>query len=810
MKKLKIFSLMLGMLILIIPHAIATDVMGRATLYGRITDAKTGESLPGVNVYIPDLQVGTVSDVNGDYRLENIPEAKMMVQLSFVGYQTLAESIHLTPDTRRDFALSPSAREITEIVITGLSQATARNRTPTPIAVVSKTELLQTAATNAIDAIAQQPGVSEVTTGAAISKPVIRGLGYNRVVVVNDGVRQEGQQWGDEHGIEIDPYSINHVEILKGPASLVYGSDAMAGVINMIAAPSLPVGKMAGSVLFNYQTNNGLYGVSADMQGNKKGLIWDLRLSGREAHAYQDRYDGYVFNSGFKENAVSGMVGLNRDWGYSHLHFSMYNLTPGIVEGERDSLTGNFVKAIMLPNGTEGVAIATHSDMMSYSPKTPYQKIHHYKLVLDNTILLNQGYLKTIFGFQQNQRQEYADILKPNAYGLYFLLNTLSYDVRYVFPDWKGINFSTGVNGMEQTSQNKGSEFLVPAYNLFDIGGFVMAKRTFGKLDLSAGIRYDRRQEHGSSLYLDANEAPTSSTDPTATLRFPSFNSVFTGTSGSVGAAYQLPGGLYTKLNLSRGYRAPNIAELGSNGVHEGTFRYEVGNPDLKPESSMQFDYSLGYNSEHVSTELNLFTNNVNNYIFLRKETLPNGADLLTDGVSTFKYVSGDANLKGGEFTIDVHPHPLDWIHFQNSFSYVEGVLRNQPDSSRNLPFMPPARWQSELRFNAKKVGGVLQNAYVSFGVDMFFAQNKIYSAFNTETASPRYTLMNLGLGTDFVHNSKTICSLYVTVNNLADVAYQSHLSRLQYAPVNNVTGRTGVYDMGRNIDFKLIFPLNF
>ena len=791
-------------------HAENAHVRGKGTLNGIVTDAVSGEMIPGVNVYISDFQVGAITDTRGCYSLANLPEGKFMVQVSFVGYETVVTTVFIDANTRCNFAMKPSAREINEVVITGLAQATEKNKAPTPIALLSKQELLQTTAPNAIDAISKLPGLASVTTGAAISKPIIRGLGYNRVVVVNDGIRQEGQQWGDEHGIEVDAYSLNRVEVLKGPASLAYGSDAMAGVINIISAPSLPEGSMAGNVLLNYQTNNGLVGQSTSFAGSKRGYSWNLRLSNKMAHAYQNSYDGYVYNSGFRENAVSGIVGVNRSWGFSHLHFGIYNLKPGIVEGERDDITGKFLKLVALPHNTEGETIASHTDMLSYNPKTPYQKVNHYKAALNSNISMGGGYLKTTVGFQQNRRQEFANVLEPNSYELYFLLNTFNYDARYSFPEWNGVSLTAGVNGMRQASQNKGSEVLVPEYNLFDMGGFTMLKRSFGRLDISGGARFDLRHQHGEELLLDENEEPTSASNPNAVERFRAFSGNFSGVSGSLGAAYQLPAGFYTKLNLSRGFRAPNIGELGSNGVHEGTLRYELGDPLLKSETSLQLDYSLGYSSEHVAAEVNLFTNSVTNYIFLRKLTTLAGADSLVDGNSAFKFVSGDAILRGGEITVDIHPHPLDWIHFQNSFSYVEGTLQNQPDSMHHLPFIPAPRFQSEVRLNAEKLGRLLHNTYFSLGVEVMLAQDKLYEAYGTETRSSGYTLLNMGVGSDIAVGKRTICSLFITVNNLTDVAYQSHLSRLKYAAVNNATGRSGVYNMGRNIDFKLIFPLNF
>ncbi len=721
----------------------------------------------------------------------------------------IAENIDLSTTASKDFSLEETIAELNEVVVTGLSQSAEKNRTPTPITTISPIQLKQISATNIIDAIATLPGISQVTTGSGISKPVIRGLGYNRVVVVKDGIRQEGQQWGDEHGIEIDEYSINKVEILKGPASLAYGSDAMAGVINLISAPTLPNGQITGNLLANYQTNNGLIGYSANLGGNQNGFIWDIRYSNKMAHAYQNKYDGYVFNSGFTENNIGGIIGVNKAWGYSHLHFSTYNLTTGIVEGERDSATGNFIKPIAENYTTEGSAIASNSDFQSYKQLTPFQKIHHYKLVLNNSFVFGNGSLKTIIGWQQNQRQEYADVLAPNDYGLYFLLNTINYDVRYNLPEKNNVNISFGTNGMYQTSQNKGSEFLIPEYNLFDIGFFGIVKKSYKKLDISGGMRYDIRNESGKDLFLNADGEKTETTDSTSFHQFSVFHSTFSGISGSIGATNQFNENVFTKLNLSKGFRAPNIAEVSANGVHEGTINHIIGVPTLKAENSFQLDYALGINSQHIAAEADLFYNSITNYIYLQKLQSVNGGDSITDGFSTFKYASGDANLYGGEISIDIHPHPFDWLHFENSFSYVQSVQVNQPDSTKYLPFTPSPKFSSELRADAKKLSGNLHNCFIKIGVDYYFEQNKFYAAFGTETATPSYIILNVGIGTDVVSKSRTLFSLYISANNWTDVAYQSHLSRLKYGAENNATGRTGVYNMGRNISLKLIVPID-
>ncbi len=801
---------LLGVILFIPPTLFAADYSAdKTTLSGTVTDKITGESLPGVTIYITDLKTGAITGSDGKYKIENLPQSKVIVQVSLIGYKTIVDNINLSMTTTKDYILEETVTEMNEVVVTGVSQATERKRTPTPVTTVSKIQLQQVSSTNIIDALATEPGISQVTTGAGISKPVIRGLGYNRVVVVNDGIRQEGQQWGDEHGIEVDEFAVNKVEILKGPASLSYGSDAMAGVISMISAPTLPDGTIQGNALLNYQSNNGLFGESANVAGNRKGFIWDLRYSNKMAHAYKNKYDGYVFNSGMKENSVSALIGFNKSWGYSHLLFSAYNLTPGIVEGDRDSTTGKFVKPVALDDTTEGSEIAGDADFKSYTPVTPYQEIHHYKAVLNNTFLFGNGSLKTTIGFQQNQRQEFGDVLKKDQYGLYFLLNTTSYDVKYFFPEKNNFNISVGVNGMQQSSRNKGTEFLVPEYDLFDIGTFAVVTKSAGKLDISGGLRYDYRTETAKDLFLNAEGNVVLPGNTGAMEKFKAFHSVFTGISGSIGATYQFSDLVYSKLNFSRGYRAPSIGEVGANGVHDGTTRYEIGDPNLKAENSLQVDYALGFNSEHVTAEIDLFNNAIDNFIFPGKVSSVSGGDSLTEGFQTFKFYAAKANLSGGEISIDIHPHPFDWLHFENSFAYVRSVRLNQPDSSKYLPFTPPAKFSSEIKANLKKASKHFGNAFVQFGADYYFLQDKFYAANETETATPAYTLLNFGIGTDFISKEKTIFSLLVSISNVADVAYQSHLSRLKYEAINYATGRTGVFNMGRNISFKLIVPID-
>jgi len=697
-----------------------------------------------------------------------------LMLLLLLGTTTVSAVESTENDTVHGHALE-GAMHLNEVVVTGVTGQSLLKNTPSAISVITPKELESVTSTNIIDAITTQPGVSQVTTGNGISKPVIRGMGYNRVLVVNDGIRQEGQQWGDEHGVEIDGSTVGSVEILKGPASLMYGSDALAGVIVFKPAPIMSMGTMKVGGLLEYQTNNGLYAYSLNFKGNQKGFVWNWRYSGKGAHAYKNKYDGYVFGSSYWEQALSGMTGINKRWGFSHLTLSYYHLKPGIIEGERDETTGELL-------GEDGC---------SYSIFLPYQQVYHYKAVSDNTFYIGDGSMKVLLGYQQNRRKEYEEDYVD--YGLYFRLHTVNYDVRYLSPDMSGWKISTGVNGMYQKSENLGSEYLVPAYNLFDAGMFATTTKSFGRLNFSGGLRFDVRHLHSYSLYEDGEE------------RFTDFSRNFNGLTGSVGITYELAKELDLKLNISRGFRAPNISELGSNGEHEGTLRYEIGNKDLKPEKSWQFDLGLDYSSAIFSAELALFANFVNDYIYSAKLANSDGSEILTEGLSTYGFMSGDARLLGGEILLDLHP--LKKLHFENTLSYVNAQLLDQPEESKYLPLTPAPRWVSEAKYYIiKNSKGWLDNLFVKVGMDLNFEQNHYYAANNTETATPAYTLWNVQIGGDIMRKGSRFCSIYLTCENLTDKAYQNHLSRLKYCDVNTVTGRMGVYNMGRNFGIKIVF----
>ncbi|MCC6251905.1 MAG: TonB-dependent receptor [Bacteroidia bacterium] len=783
--------------------------VGQNSLSGYIKDKDTEEALPGVSVYIPDLRVGTTTDKYGFYKIENLPALKLLIQISLLGYKPNNEVIDLNATSSRDFVLEPAATELHEIVVTGLSQHEEIRKTPYSMSSITSLQLKQNAGTNIIDALAHTAGVSQVTTGPGISKPIIRGLGYNRVVVVNDDIRQEGQQWGDEHGVEIDEYSVEKVEILKGPASLIYGSDAMAGVINILSSAYFPEGQISGNIQSTYQTNNGLVGLSLNASGNKSGKIWSIRGSRKIAHDYKNKYDSYVYNSRFQENGFSGVMGLNKSRGYVHLHYGLYQLIPGIIEGRRDS-SGHFIRNVAINDSTEEQSQIGKRDFLRYNPEVPFQQVLHSKISLNSNILLHKGSLKTVLGWQQNQRKEFANIRDIHEYELFMNTNTLSYDARYTVPDIFQYQISCGIGGMYQQTENRAEEYIIPDYHLFDAGIYTLVNRKYNKLNVSGGIRYDMRTEQTKELWVDSLDLPTKPGMQNVTQKFKNMKLMFYGLSGSIGGSYQLNKFIYYKLNLSHGYRMPNIAELTAHGVHHGTMNYIIGSSSLKPENSWQLDNGFSCIAEHVTAEVSLFYNHVNNFIYLSKLSNHLGQDSLTDTYPTFTYKAAHAHLYGGEINIDFHPHPVHWLHFENRIDWVNAVHANMPDSMKYLPNIPPPRLAFEVRADLRSASRIIKNAYVKFEVQKYFSQQRYFKAYQTETATQGYTIINLGVGTDIVRKSSTLFSIYLNMINLTDIAYQSHLSRLKYLDINQVTSRHGVFNMGRNFTLKLIFPFYY
>ena len=798
-----------GLLLLL---TLCNATFAQNSLSGKITDANTGEAIVGAMVYFPEIKMGVSSDINGTYRMANLPKGKLLVEAKFISYGSFIKQINVNGPTALDIQLSQSTA-LKEVVITALGNVTNTLRSAVPVTIVNHETFTQQSSTNVVDAIATQPGVTAITTGPGISKPEINGLGFNRVLTLFDGERQEDFQWGDDHGILIDPYAVYDAEVIRGPASLQYGASAEAGVISFKSQPFAESGKIQGSYLSEYHTNNGYIGNSFNIGGNKNGLVWSFRGSSELAHDYQNPKDGYVWGSAWQQENGRFVIGINKSWGFSRLTISALHRRIQVPDGNRDS-AGNFLFDTPLANGQ---AYPTHSNFVSYDPSIAGDKIlKEYQSWWQNSFNVGKGKLGIDIGFTQSVHH---DIDTGTIGQCNILVNDIPFSIKYQSENENtGVKLTTGINGTYEFEHNMTAppppyvpDYEIPDYNNFQIGGYGVVEKTFDKLTLSGGLRYDVSNFVGKGMLLDSTGRITSANNPNATVQFTPFNNTYTGFSGSIGATYQLDDNNYLKLNVSKSFRAPAINELTSNGNNIGSNAVQLGNINLKAEQGYQVDIAYGYDGKDISFEADGFYNHINNFIFGDR------TDSVSGGLPVYQFVSTNvAILTGVSGYLNIHPQATKWLELNNGFTYIYSYLPNQTDSTQHIPWIaaPHVSTDVKLKLNNRK-GSILKGTFFKLGLEKYWAQNDIYSAYYTEIPSAAYTLFNAGIGTKLVNpkNGRDILSLYLTGSNITNVAYADHLNLAQYFHAINGNLQTvtqqnqGVYNMGRNFSLKVVVP---
>jgi iron complex outermembrane receptor protein len=411
----------------------------------------------------------------------------------------------------------------------------------------------------------------------------------------------------------------------------------------------------------------------------------------------------------------------------------------------------------------EEIGEQTHSKDL----QLPFQEIDNHILSFDNTLFFNNSSLDVKAGYLFNDRREFED--DPALAALRLKLNTFNYDVKYNLPELGKFETIVGLQGMFQNNKNEGEEILIPNANTTDIGVLATSHYHLEKVDLQAGIRFDSRK-------IESEAAR----NPLDVDFIPALNKTFTSFTAALGAKLDLVENLSARINFASGFRAPNLAELTSNGVHEGTNRYERGNANLTNEQNFQTDISLEYRNEHVEFFANGFYNVVNNYIFISptNETI--------DDTQVYDYLQNDATLYGGEFGFHLHPHPLDWLHLESSFETVTGKLNNDV----YLPLIPANSIRNTFRVELHD-GKIRKFSSAFVTLDNTFDQKNI-SDFETRTGG--YSLLSAGIESSF-QLQKIVLKLGINGTNLTDKEYTSHLSRFK---------PDGIFNIGRSINVNL------
>jgi len=794
-------------------------------LTGTVRDARH-QPVPFVGVGVVGTALGTTADAAGHYLLRGVPPGPQRLRTSAVGF---APAERVVPSTGQvvDFVLAAAPASLGEVVVTGVGRTTEIRRSPVPIAALDRREMLRNANTNAIDAAVRGvPGLSAVTTGPNISKPFIRGLGYNRVLTMYNGLRQEGQQWGDEHGLEVDGYDVERVEVVKGPASLLYGSDAVAGVVNLLPAlPQGPSGELHGEALAEYQSVNGLIGTSLGLNYQKNGFQTSLRASHRLAHDYRNAADGPVYNTGYRELALTGMLGVQKSWGSAYGYLTGYDNRQEIPDGSRDSLSRHFTRQV-LENGTDDIRnrpLVPGEELNSYGISDLRQRIRHYRAFGRGTVRLGGGELRLLLGAQRNHRQEFNHPTAPAQPGLDLQLATYSYDARYLLPAWRGYELTVGGNGMTQLNEHlNATDFPIPAYQLFDLGGFGVLKKVLRALELTGGLRYDTRTVRWDDFYVAPNPATgflgaAGAGTAGAELQFPTFQNHYRGVSASLGGSYAVGPRLVLRANVARGYRAPNIPEIGSNGLDPGAHIVYLGNRDFGPEFSLQEDVGALWQSPGVDASAEIFHNHIDNFIYQTRLYDAAGQPVeVVPGNATYQYQQAAARLYGLEVSVNVHPVALPWLSWRTGAALVRGLndnaalLERLGAPARFLPLIPAPQARTEWRATAPVRPGRVASAYVRVGLDATARQTQFYAVDGAETTTPGYLLLGLGAGATWrARAGREAVQVFVQADNVLNTTYQAHLSRLKYFEyyAASPTGRPGIFNPGRNVGLKVVVP---
>lgn len=730
-------------------------------LSGTITDRSSGEPVAFASVYFPQLEKGVSSDESGNFSIGNLPNGNYKIVIASIGFETLSQNLTLPSTTSIQIQLAPSAIEMAEIIVsTPFHKLQSEN--VMKVERESVNQLKSKGAVTLAEGLSSMAGVESITTGTGIGKPVIRGLSSSRVLVYTQGVRFENQQFGDEHGLGINDAGIESVEIIKGPASLLYGSDALGGVLYLNPEKFANANESHADINGNYSSNTKGYTTNLGYKTSGEQFKFLFRGSQSE-HSDYETEDYRVTNTRFKEQDFKSGVGFQNNTIKTELRYNANRSKLGIPESVAEQSTAR-------------------------TPLLPYQDITNHVLSSKSTVFFNNSSLDVNIGLLYNDRKEFEEEHHHHDDGhdhdhdhdddghdhdhddenkmhldpaLHMKLKTLNFDVKYSLPIMGKFETIVGTQGMLQSNSNYGEESLIPNATTKDIGVLATSHIHFEKADIQLGARFDTRK-------IEVENGIRRS--------FNSFN-------GAAGIKTDIAEKVTARLNFATGFRAPNLAELTSDGGHQGTNRYEIGDANLKNEQNFQTDLSIEYANEHFELFANGFYNLVNNYIYLS----PNGNEI--DGTPVFEYVQNDAKLYGGEIGFHLHPHPIHWLHLESSF---ETVIGQQKDDTY-LPLIPANSWTNTLR--AEFSNKIVDKGYIFVTLKSTFDQDHV-SLLETETQG--YDLLSAGIG-GTVKLLKKDLSIALSATNLTNETYVSHLSRLK---------PDGIYNMGRNINLGLKYQL--
>lgn len=717
---------------------------------GKVTDTNN-EPLIGASVFLPELNKGTITNQTGEYLITDIPNGKIKIQFSFVGYNTEIKSIEISqPENNVDALLSIAIIQSQEVVITG-GYVSSQHENAVKVDVLKSKDIDLSGTPNFMESLTQVPGVDMISKGQGISKPVIRGLSMNDVLVMNNGVRIENYQFSENHPLGIDDNDVERVEIIKGPASLLYGSDAIGGVVHFIKEKPAPTGKIMGDYRMQLHSNTLGMNNSLGLKGASKKFFAGGRF-GHKTHADYIQGGGeFVPNTRFNEMTFNVNTGYTGKIGTFKLFYDYFKQNLGMSVPP--------VKPLITEKGRKN--------------EIWFQDLDYQMISSQNSLYIGK-FKWDINAACQNALRKLQTTLEVPFVEM--SLNTITYETKLYLPSGEKSDYIIGLQGMTQENRNlndRPSQFL-PNANINNIGILGLVQYTFfKKLKLQGGLRFDMYKTETFAL----------GTEGTSSFH-PPVNKDFSNVNGSLGATYRPVEKIMLRANFAKGYRVPNLSELTSSGMHGN--RYEVGNKNLSPENSFETDLSMHYHGEFLSFDLAGFNNHINDYIFISPTT-----DTTSTGIDIYRFSQTNATIYGGEAGIHFHPEIIPWLHIKGAFSSVIGKQEND----NYLPFIPANKVRYEIRAERKKLG-FLNKPNIKISAMTAFSQENTSPY---ETVTDGYTLVNLSVYSEISVSKQTLI-FGLSVNNLFDTQYFDHLSTLK---------QLNYYNQGRNISLSLKIPFS-
>jgi len=760
------------------------------SLKGTVT-GNNGDELWGAVVELSETGMKTSTNERGVFFFNNLSKGKYLLKASFLGFKVYSQTLTLYSDKEIEITMEPEILVLGEINIRDKLAKVLKQEDSRNIEIVGSEFLKENLSGSLMQTLSRMPGVSSIDIGSGQSKPVIRGLSFNRVVVAENGIKHEGQEWGADHGLEIDQYSVERVEVVKGPASLIYGSNAIGGVIDLKQL-SVPGKQLSGGQIdLDARSNNNLLGGSAQFftRHNKfylKGRFTLTSYADYKVPADSIEYLSYYFKlkGRMLRNTAGNEMNANFTTGFVNNGFSSH-----LTVSDFFTKSGFFANA----HGLEIRTSAIGYDHSSRDIDLPCQQVSHLKVLSNTNWAFNGFLLNADMALQNNFRKEFAEATShgymptpPDTLERQFRKNTWTVNARIEFPEAGAHHISGGISTELQNNKIGGWGFILPEFRTTAGGIFMYDKmKVSGQWVLNAGARYDFGTIK-TEPYSDWYATPQPNGGETYIQRAARLERTFRNFTWAVGANYNADP-FSIKINLGKSFRMPIANELAANGVNYHMYRYEKGDSSLHAEVSYQIDLGFCWATNKFNIALSPFATYFPNYIYL------NPTSKYHEGLQVYYHRGSEVFRTGGELSSGYEF--LRKLTAGVDAEYIYSVQLSGEKKGFTLPFSPPFSAVFSLKYKPK-AKGYIQNPAIIAEYKLVAGQNQIVPP---EKKTSGYGIANLVASSGF-RAGKQYFYVQLQVQNLFDTKYYDHTSFYRLIEVPGA---------GRNIALSVHIPIN-